>query len=158
MGMGSEYTGMTGKWQYRKDMGDPEKLGENLSQFMGFYGTATPEQEAATGESLVTNFDLSSQQAQEIMDMYNKGDLSEEELGKKVKEYQDGSEVDKNVKDQSEQQQGKDNRNEARQENQSQALYEFTGAIRNVQGAMAGWSPALYQGVVGIESSSQQQH
>ena len=152
MGMDSEYTGMTGKWQYRKDMGDPEKLGENLSQFMGFYGTATPEQEAATGESLVTNFDLSSQQAQEIMDMYNKGDLSEEELGKKVKEYQDGSEVDKNVKDQSEQQQGKDNRNEARQENQSQALYEFTGAIRNVQGAMAGWSPALYQGVVGIEA------
>lgn len=152
MGMGSEYTGMTGKWQYRKDMGDPEKLGENLSQFMGFYGTATPEQEAATGESLVTNFDLSSQQAQEIMDMYNKGDLSEEELGKKVKDYQDGSEVDKNVKDQSEQQQGKDNRNEARQENQSQALYEFTGAIRNVQGAMAGWSPALYQGIVGIEA------
>lgn len=152
MGMGSEYTGMTGKWQYRKDMEDPENIGENLSKFMGFYGTATPEQEAATGESLVTNFDLSSQQAQEIMDMYNKGDLSEEELGKKVKEYQDGSEVDKNVKDQSEQQQGKDNRNEARQENQSQALYEFTGAIRNVQGAMAGWSPALYQGIIGIEA------
>lgn len=152
MGMGSEYTGMTGKWQYRKDMGDPEKLGENLSQFMGFYGTATPEQEAATGESLVTNFDLSSQQAQEIMDMYNKGDLSEEELGKKVKEYQDGSEVDKNVKDQSEQQQGNDNRNEARQENQSQALYDFTGAIRNVQGAIAGWNPVLYQGMVGIEA------
>lgn len=152
MGMGSEYTGVTGAWQQRKDLGDPKKIGENLSQFIGFHGTATPEQEAVTGMGLVDNFDLSTQQAQEIMDMYDKGDLSEEELGKKVKEYQDGSEVDKNVKDQSEQQQGKDNRNEARQENQSQALYEFTGAIRNVQGAMAGWSPALYQGIVGIEA------
>jgi len=152
MGFGSEYTGVTGAWQQRRDLGDPSKLGENLSQFMGFYGTATPEQEAATGMGLMDNFGLSGQQAEEIMKLYDKGELSEEELGKKVKEYQDSSEIDKNNKDQSEQQQGKDNRNQARQESQSQALYESTGALRNFQGMLAGLNPVFYQIMVAGEA------
>ncbi|AVP40437.1 tail associated lysin [Staphylococcus phage phiSA_BS1] len=152
MGFGSEYTGVTGAWQQRRDLGDPSKLGENLSQFMGFYGTATPEQEAATGMGLMDNFGLSGQQAEEIMKLYDKGELSEEELGKKVKEYQDSSEIDKNNKDQSEQQQGQDNKNQSRQEAQSQALYESTGALRNFQGMLAGLNPVFYQIMVAGEA------
>ncbi|WFG34034.1 tail lysin [Staphylococcus phage vB_SauM_JDF86] len=152
MGFGSEYTGVTGAWQQRRDLGDPSKLGENLSQFMGFYGTATPEQEAATGMGLMDNFGLSGQQAEEIMKLYDKGELSEEELGKKVKEYQDSSEIDKNVKDQSEQQQGQDNTTQSRQEAQSQALYESTGALRNFQGMLAGLNPVFYQIMVAGEA------
>lgn len=152
MGFGSEYTGVTGAWQQRRDLGDPSKLGENLSQFMGFYGTATPEQEAATGMGLMDNFGLSGQQAEEIMKLYDKGELSKEELGKKVKEYQDSSEIGKNNKDQSEQQQGKDNQNQSRQEAQSQALYESTGALRNFQGMLAGLNPVFYQIMVAGEA------
>lgn len=152
LGFGSEYTGVTGAWQQRKDLGDPSKLGENLSQFIGYHGTATPEQEAATGTALMDTFGLSAQQSEEIMKMYNKGDLSEEELGKKAKEYQDSSEIDKNNKDQSEQQQGKDNRNQARQEAQSQALYESVGALRNFQGMLAGLNPVFYQIMVAGEA------
>ncbi|BCG66385.1 tail length tape-measure protein [Staphylococcus phage vB_SsapH-Golestan101-M] len=152
MGFGSEYTGVTGAWQQRRDLGDPSKLGENLSQFMGFYGTSTDEGRAATGMGLMDNFGLSGQQAEEIMKLYDNGDLSEEELGKKVKEYQGSSEIDKNNKDQSEQQQGKDNQNQSRQEAQSQALYESTGALRNFQGMLAGLNPVFYQIMVAGEA------
>ena len=152
MGFGSEYTGVTGAWQQRKDLEDPSKMGENLNKVLGFYGTSTDEGRAATGTSLMDNFGLSAQQSEEIMKMYDKGDLSEKELSKKVKEYQDSSEIDKNNKDQSEQQQGKDNTTQSRQEAQSQALYESLGALRNFQGMLAGLNPVFYQIMVAGEA------
>lgn len=152
LGFGSEYTGVTGAWQQRKDLGDPSKMGENLNKVLGFYGTSTDEGRAATGTALMDNFGLSAQQSEEIMKMYDKGDLSEKELSKKVKEYQDSSDIDKNNKDQSEQQQGKDNTTQSRQEAQSQALYESTGALRNFQGMLAGLNPVFYQIMVAGEA------
>lgn len=152
MGFGSEYTGISGAWQQRQDLEDPSKLGENLSKVMGFYGTATPDAEGATGMALMDNYGLSAEQSKEIMKLYDKGELSEKELGEKIKSYQDSSEVDKNAKDQSEQQQGKENQNQARQEKQSQALYESIGALRNFQGMLAGLNPVVYQAMIAIES------
>ena len=152
LGFGSEYTGVIGAWQQRKDLGDPSKMGENLNKVLGFYGTSTDEGRAATGTALMDNFGLSAQQSEEIMKMYDKGDLSEKELSKKVKEYQDSSDIDKNNKDQSEQQQGKDNTTQSRQEAQSQALYESTGALRNFQGMLAGLNPVFYQIMVAGEA------
>lgn len=152
MGFGSEYTGISGEWQQRQDLEDPSKMGENLEKIMGFYGTATPDAEGATGMALMDNYGLSAEQSKEIMKLYDKGDLSDEAIGKKIKEYQDSSEVDKNVKDQSEQQQGKENRNQARQEKQSQALYESVGAIRNFQGMLAGLNPVFYQIMIAGET------
>lgn len=152
LGFGSEYTGVTGAWQQRKDLGDPSKMVENLNKVLGFYGTSTDEGRAATGTALMDNFGLSAQQSEEIMKMYDKGDLSEKELSKKVKEYQDSSDIDKNNKDQSEQQQGKDNTTQSRQEAQSQALYESTGALRNFQGMLAGLNPVFYQIMVAGEA------
>lgn len=152
LGFGSEYTGVTGAWQQRKDLEDPSKMGENLNKVLGFYGTSTDEGRAATGTALMDNFGLSAQQSEEIMKLYDKGDLSEKELSKKVKEYQKSSEIDKNNKDQSEQQQGKDNTTQSRQEAQSQSLYEAAGALRNFQGMLAGLNPVFYQIMVAGEA------
>lgn len=152
LGFGSEYTGVTGAWQQRKDLEDPSKMGENLNKVLGFYGTSTDEGRAATGTALMDNFGLSAQQSEEIMKLYDKGELSDKELSKKVKEYQKSSEIDKNNKDQSEQQQGKDNTTQSRQEAQSQALYEAAGALRNFQGMLAGLNPVFYQIMVAGEA------
>lgn len=152
MGFGSEYTGITGAYEQRGDLEDPSKMGANLEKMMSFYGTDTESGKSATGMAMMDNYGISKQQADEIMEMRNKGELSEESLQKKLKEYEGSSEVDKNVKDQSEQQQGQENKNQSRQEAQSQALYDSVGALRNFQGMLAGMNPIAYQAMIAIEA------
>lgn len=157
-GQGTQYQGLEGRWALRQqmekgvsDIGNVNNIASYASQMGNGNGDIARETFASfVQEKLGT--DITSEQADGIMDMYESGKLTQESLDsiingdkaaggaaaeEKFKQYQDSHEAANNESD-------------VVTEKQAANLYDFGDAIREANSAMGGWNAAIYATTVSL--------
>ncbi|QDP42862.1 tail associated lysin [Bacillus phage vB_BmeM-Goe8] len=156
-GQGTKYQGLEGRAALRKQMdkgiADPENV-ENIAK----YAESQSNTKAGQNEVFATfsqeklSTDITGEQAEKIMDMYRRGELSKESIDKVMKENKDTgkAEGDKKLANYQNSHEAIDNQSESTTEKQATQLYDFGEALRVTNSALGGLNPALYASIIAV--------
>lgn len=155
-GQGTEYQGLEGRFALRKQLDKGISDPDNIARLAEFSEMQAPGNEIIQNEAFAEfargtlGVDMSGEQAEGMMDLYRKGELSAENaqrvlagdkaVGAEVseerfKEYQDSNEAT-------------ENQSSATWEKQAVQLNDFTDIIREANSRMGNWNTAAYAATV----------
>ncbi len=156
-GQGTKYQGLEGRWALTKKMEKGISDAGNVRDIASF-----AQSQGGTKESQNMNFyefartklgaEISTQQAEALMEAFRKGDLTDENLKKVLKG--DTSVGDKVSKDKLEEYKkssaATNNQSDAVTEKQAAGIYDMGEAIRNVNASMDGFPPVAYGAIAAL--------
>lgn len=141
MGWGTEYQGVTGMREFdkqaQKGIADPDNL-QNFYDVAMSQGATTEDQKAYFYQNMKNlNPETTVEQSDELFKLMDKGDLSEKELKKRLKDMEDkgSKEKDKNSEDYKESDEGKNDQNKAKFDKLAEDIYDLAQPMRNLHGA-----------------------
>uniref|UniRef100_A0AB39C843 Tail lysin n=1 Tax=Staphylococcus phage UHP46 TaxID=3234966 RepID=A0AB39C843_9CAUD len=141
MGWGTEYQGVTGMREFdrqaQKGISDPDNL-QNFYDIAMSQGATTEDQKAYFYQNMKNlNPETTVEQSDELFKLMDKGDLSEKELKKRLKDMEDkgSKEKDKNSEDYKESDEGKNDQNKAKFDKLAEDIYDLAQPMRNLHGA-----------------------
>lgn len=156
-GQGTKYQGLEGRWALTKKMEKGISDAGNVRDIASF-----AQSQGGTKESQNMNFyefartklgaEISTQQAEALMEAFRKGDLTDENLKKVLKG--DTSVGDKVSKDKLEEYKkssaATNNQSDAVTEKQAAGIYDMGEAVREANAALGGISPVAYGAIVAL--------
>ena len=150
-GQGTKYQGLGGRWALRKQLGKGISDINNVTTAINYASQVGGSDPNAQKESLASLFDAmdiqaSTQQIEGIWDLYQKGQLTQENLNKVISESSaTGSKVaDERLKNYQESSAATDNQSEATTQKHATKLYDFGEVIREANAAMANLNTTAY--------------
>ncbi|AHJ87045.1 putative tail lysin II [Bacillus phage BCP8-2] len=156
-GQGTKYQGLEGRWALTKKMEKGISDAGNVRDIASF-----AQSQGGTKESQNMNFyefartklgaEISTQQAEALMEAFRKGDLTDENLKKVLKG--DTSVGDKVSKDKLEEYKkssaATNNQSDAVTEKQAAGIYDMGEAVRDVNASMGGLPPVVYGAIAAL--------
>lgn len=156
-GQGTKYQGLDGRWELTKKMEKGISDAGNVRDIASF-----AQSQGGTKESQNMNFyafarnklgaEISTQQAEALMEAFRKGDLTDENLKKVLKG--DTSVGDKVSKDKLEEYKkssaATNNQSDAVTEKQAAGIYDLGEGIRNANASLGGMPPVVYGAIAAI--------
>ncbi|AID17893.1 tail associated lysin [Bacillus phage JBP901] len=156
-GQGTKYQGLEGRWALTKKMEKGISDAGNVRDIASF-----AQSQGGTKESQNMNFyefartklgaEISTQQAEALMEAFRKGDLTDENLKKVLKG--DTSVGDKVSKDKLEEYKkssaATNNQSDAVTEKQAAGIYDMGEAVRDVNASMDGLPPVVYGAIAAL--------
>ncbi|QFP93359.1 UNVERIFIED_ORG: putative tail lysin 2 [Xanthomonas phage Xoo-sp15] len=156
-GQGTKYQGLEGRWALTKKMEKGISDAGNVRDIASF-----AQSQGGTKESQNMNFyefartklgaEISTQQAEALMESFRKGELTDENLKKVLKG--DTSVGDKVSKDKIEEYKkssaATNNQSDAVTEKQAAGIYDMGEAVREVNASMGGLPPVVYGAIVAL--------
>lgn len=150
LGWGTEYQGYVGDYEFNKQaekgITDPDNL-KSFYDVANTQGGTEQEKKALFFKNLENlNPETTTEQSDELFGLMKDGDLSTEELKKKIKDLEEkGSEErDKNSKDYKESDAGKNDQGKAKVDDLAERLYDLVQPVRDAHNALTGLPAPLY--------------
>ncbi|XWX32469.1 tail associated lysin [Staphylococcus phage PG-2021_76] len=141
MGWGTEYQGITGMREFdkqaQKGISDPDNL-QNFYDVAMSQGATSEDQKAYFYQNMKNlNPETTVEQSDELFKLMDRGDLSEKELKKRLKDMEDkgSKEKDKNSEDYKNSDEGKNDQNKAKFDKLAEDIYDLAQPMRNLHGA-----------------------
>lgn len=156
-GQGTKYQGLAGRWELTKRLEKGISDIDNVNDMASFAASqgGTKEEQNMNFHAFARNSlgaDITTQQAEAFMEAYRKGDLSDKNIQKILKEDTGvgGKASKEKMEEYKKSSAATNNQSDAVTEKQAAGIYDMGEAVRDVNASMGGLPPVVYGAIAAL--------